>query len=50
VNLMAGEVKRCLKCGWIGDKAKLSLCSSCETTYYQCPVCGGKTEIIPTIS
>ena len=47
---MSSEMKKCEKCGWIGHKAKLSLCTNCETTYYKCPNCGSKTKLIKRIS
>jgi predicted RNA-binding Zn-ribbon protein involved in translation (DUF1610 family) len=47
---MSSEMKKCEKCGWTGYNAKLSLCFSCDTTYYKCPNCGSKTKIIIRIS
>jgi hypothetical protein len=34
----------CTNCDWKGYEAKLTLCTNCGGTYYECPICGKKTQ------
>jgi len=45
-GLIKMALKQCIKCGWIGEKGKLTTCCDCDDVYYKCPVCGGRMKIV----